>query len=263
MGTGTSSERDVDLRNLYAVPLPTEEQVQEAAERREAQESAAIDRVLGYTPFIKNGGGDRREVALTFDDGPSQYTPEILETLRRTDTPATFFTIGSEIPDRPELIEEELGQGHTIGNHTQDHPPMGDLSPGDQKLQLKGQAAAMASTGAPEQRLFRPPYRSFSAATLELLRKQKLLMVLWSVDTQDYEGLGAEEITQRVLDEVQPGSIILMHDGGGDRSQTAAALPGIIEGLRRLDLRPVTVPRMILDDPPPDGQGLPEGLSGS
>lgn len=139
---------------------------------------------------------------------------------------------------------------------------MGGLSFQDQMLQLKDQAAAMAAAGAPEQRLFRPPYRSFNAATLKALKKEKLLMVLWSVDTNDYEGLGAEEITRRVLDEAQPGSIILMHDGGGDRSHTAAALPEIIKGLRRLDLRPVTVAQMVRNDPPPDGQGLPDGLSG-
>lgn len=227
-----------------------------------AREDEGIDEVLDYTTFIKAGRGRAREVALTFDDGPSAFTPEILRVLRRTNTPATFFVVGAMIPGQEAMIRRIERQGHAIGNHTQEHPHMGDLGAGDQLLQLNEQSALLEGAGGPEQRLFRPPYRSYNGSTLELLAERDLLMVLWDVDTNDYEGLGSDEIVSNALDEVKPGSIILMHDGGGDRTNTVAALPEIIKGLKRRNLKPVTVPRLVLDDPPADDQPLPEGLSG-
>jgi peptidoglycan/xylan/chitin deacetylase (PgdA/CDA1 family) len=89
-----------------------------------------------------------------------------------------------------------------------------------------------------------------------------LLMVLWSVDTGDYLQPGVSVIVQRVLEGAHPGAIILMHDAGGNRSQTVAALPTIIHKLRARGFHLVTVPQMMADDPPPHGQPLPTNLSG-
>jgi peptidoglycan/xylan/chitin deacetylase (PgdA/CDA1 family) len=89
-----------------------------------------------------------------------------------------------------------------------------------------------------------------------------LLMVLWSADTQDYLQPGVATIVQRALEGAQPGAILLMHDGGGNRSQTIAALPAIITGLRARGYRLVTVPELLVHDPPPAGQPLPPNLSG-
>jgi len=90
----------------------------------------------------------------------------------------------------------------------------------------------------------------------------RLLMVLWSTDTADYTLPGAQAIVQRALAGAHPGAIILMHDAGGDRSETIAALPAIIRGLRKRGLHPVTIPRLMLDDPPPPGQPIPTSLAG-
>jgi peptidoglycan/xylan/chitin deacetylase (PgdA/CDA1 family) len=87
-------------------------------------------------------------------------------------------------------------------------------------------------------------------------------MVLWSVDTGDYTLPGAEAIVQRALAGAKPGAIILMHDAGGDRSETIAALPAIVEGLRKRGLKPVSVPQLLQDDPPPPGQPIPTSLGG-
>lgn len=238
------------------------EQAEKRAKQR-AKENQAIDRVLRYTNFIKAGRGKKREVALTFDDGPGVYTPQILRILKRTNTPATFFIVGSMIPGEEKMVKRIEREGHAIGNHTQDHAGMGGIDPAAQREQLERQNQEMEKTGAPEQRIFRPPYRSFNDSTLELLAEKEMLMVLWDVDTNDYSGLDAQSIVRRALDDVKPGSIILMHDAGGDRTQTVKALPDIIKGLKRRNLTPVTVPRLVLDDPPPDGQGLPDELSGS
>ena len=115
----------------------------------------------------------------------------------------------------------------------------------------------MSENGLPVPRLFRPPYGSFNDETVSLLDQRSALMVLWSVDTGDYENPGWEVIADRALAEVRPGSVILLHDGGGDRAQTLVALPLILEGLEgRAGLRPVTVPQLLADNPPPRDQSL-------
>jgi peptidoglycan/xylan/chitin deacetylase (PgdA/CDA1 family) len=111
-------------------------------------------------------------------------------------------------------------------------------------------------------RLFRPPYGGFDDTTLALLRHYGMLMVLWSVDTHDYLQPGVPTIVARALAGAQPGAIILMHDAGGPRAQTVAALPQIIAGIRRHHLKLVTVPRLLADDPPPLTQPPPRSLAG-
>jgi peptidoglycan/xylan/chitin deacetylase (PgdA/CDA1 family) len=110
--------------------------------------------------------------------------------------------------------------------------------------------------------LFRPPYGSYDATTMRELRAMHLLMVLWSVDTDDYLQPGVSTIVERALAETHPGEIILMHDAGGVRTQTIEALPLIIKGLREKGFHLVTVPQLLLDDPPPAGQPIPPNLSG-
>ena len=132
---------------------------------------------------------------------------------------------------------------------------------GDQIHEFDGLDRAMEDNELPRPQLFRPPYASFDADTIELLDHRRLLMVLWSVDTGDYLDPGSEVIAERALDGVGPGSVILMHDGGGDRAETIAALPKIINGLRERHLQPVTIPELLISDPPPRDQSL-EQLSG-
>jgi peptidoglycan/xylan/chitin deacetylase (PgdA/CDA1 family) len=227
-----------------------------------AREQRAIDHALTYTSFIRIGTPRRREVALTFDDGPGPYTPAVLRVLRRLRAPATFFEVGFMERWFSHSTVQEVASGHAIGDHTGNHRHMGLLSPADQRAEVLQQAAAIASEGAPFPRLFRPPFGSFNASTLSLLRGLHMLMVLWSVDTADYRRPGARAIVGRALAGARPGAIILLHDAGGDRSQTVAALPRVIRGLRRRHLRLVTVPRLVLDDPPPQGQALPKRLAG-
>ena len=106
---------------------------------------------------------------------------------------------------------------------------LAQLSAHDQHEQLFEQAARIELLGGRKPRLFRPPYGSFNATTFRLLHQMHMLMVLWSVDTDDYERPGVEVIEQRALEGAKPGAIILMHDAGGDRSQTIAALPTVID----------------------------------
>jgi peptidoglycan/xylan/chitin deacetylase (PgdA/CDA1 family) len=225
-------------------------------------EGKAIDHVLSYTPAIRAGGAKGNEVALTFDDGPGPYTQQLVTELNKLGVHATFFAIGDEERYFSPGTQLELRSGDVVGNHTESHPMMATLSSHDQYEQLFEQIARIELLDGPRPRLFRPPYGSFNATTFKLLHKLRLLMVLWSTDTEDYTRPGVPAIVQNALAGAHPGAIILMHYGGGDRSQTIAALPAIVAGLRKKGLHPVTIPRLMLDDPPPPGQPLPTSLAG-
>jgi peptidoglycan-N-acetylglucosamine deacetylase len=234
----------------------------EKAALTDRAEGRAVDRVLSYTPAVTAGGSKGNEVALTFDDGPGPYTERLVEVLNRLHVQATFFAIGEEERYFSGGTRLELHSGDVVGDHTETHPMMAALSPHDQHEQLFEQIARIELLGGPRPRLFRPPYGSFDATTFRELHAMHLLMVLWSTDTRDFTIPGVQAIVQRALAGARPGAIILMHDAGGDRSETIAALPAIIAGLRRRGLRPVTVPRLMLDDPPSPGQPVPKSLAG-
>jgi peptidoglycan-N-acetylglucosamine deacetylase len=131
-----------------------------------------------------------------------------------------------------------------------------------QALHFERAARAIRSARAPVPVLFRPPYGSFDEATLRILRARRMLMVLWSVDTRDYARPCTKRVIYTAISAAQPGAITLMHDGGGDRAETVAALPRIIRLLRERRFRPVTVPELVADDPPPPGQPAPQPLTG-
>ena len=232
------------------------------AQKRAVAESHAIDRVLAYTPFVTSGGGHRKEIALTFDDGPGPYTPQVLRVLRHFQVHATFFEVGFMERWFHSSTAKAIQEGHAVGDHTESHPKMASLRRAAQRSQIESQEQWLSRLNLPRSRLFRPPYGSSNATTFSLLKKNRMLMVLWSVDSQDYRQPGTRAIVQRVMTGVKPGAIILMHDAGGARSQTVAALPTIIRRLRRRHYKLVTVPQLMLDDPPPRGQQLPHYLSG-
>lgn len=227
-----------------------------------ADEQRAVAATLAYTPFVTAGGARGREVALTFDDGPGPYTPSVLSALEQHNVRATFFAIGKMERYFSSSTERALRDGDVVGDHTETHPQLARLSAHEQREQLVEQAARIELVGGPRPKLFRPPYGSFNATTMRELRALDMLMVLWSVDTQDYLLPGVPAILERVLANVRPGAIVLMHDGGGDRSQTIAALPLIIRGLRDRGYHLVTVPELLRDAPPPQGQPLPQSFAG-
>jgi peptidoglycan-N-acetylglucosamine deacetylase len=230
--------------------------------RQRAAEAAAIDRVLSYTPAITEGGPTGHELALTFDDGPGPYTLQLVHVLDALHVHATFFAIGEEERWFSAGTLAELRSGDMVGDHTETHPMMALLSPHAQHEEIFEQILRIQLLGGPIPRLFRPPYGSFDATTFKELRAFHMLMVLWSDDTSDYTLPGTAAIVRRALAGAHPGAIILMHDAGGNRSETIAALPAIVRGLRRRGLEPVTIPRLMLDDPPPRGRPIPTSLAG-
>ncbi len=175
---------------------------------------------------------------------------------------ATFFVIGRWASAYPEIVSAEARDGFEIGDHTETHPMMAELTAASQQAEIEDAASAIHRAGAPYPRLWRPPYGSFDAATLQILSRLRMLMVLWSADTSDYTQPGVKRIIYVAVSGAQPGAIILMHDGGGDRSQTVAALPRIIDRLRQREFQLVTVSQLIADDPPSTPQPPPTPLTG-
>ena len=205
----------------------------------------------------------RKEIALTFDDGPGPYTPQILAVLKRMHVHGTFFEVGREVKQFSANTRALAAADEAIEDHTEDHSNLSQLAPAQQRDQVVDASKAIVAAGAPAPRLFRPPYGAFNHKTLAMLKGQGLLMVMWSVDTSDYARPGVPRIVSAALNGAHPGGIILMHDGGGDRSETVQALPQIIKGLRQRGYSMVTVPHLVRDDPPPRHQPPPTPLIGA
>jgi peptidoglycan/xylan/chitin deacetylase (PgdA/CDA1 family) len=189
-------------------------------------------------------GPRRREVAIGFDDGPSAETSAFVSMLEREGARATFFVIGSELSlGDVSLLARELRDGDVIGDHTFTHPDL--VRSGGAASQLERTLAAVRALSGYVPCVFRPPYGAYDEAVVRTASSLGLATVLWNVDPSDWARPGASAIVARVLAQVQPGSIIVSHDGGGNRAQTLAAYPAIIHSLRARGYRIVTIPELL------------------
>ena len=195
------------------------------------------------SPYVitRHGRADHK-VALTFDDGPDpRYTPQILDALRDAGVPATFFIIGVNGQMNPELMRREIAEGHEIGNHTFTHPNISIISPAQFQLELSATQHLLASTVGRHSLLFRPPYAVDAepetidqVRPLELAAANDYLVVGMQIDPDDWMRPGVDAIVQRTVEQAErgEGNVILLHDAGGDRSQTVQAIPKIVAALR-------------------------------
>lgn len=195
--------------------------------------------------------GDRRvpEVALTFDDGPdTEYTPQVLDVLRRKGVRATFYFTGHRTERYPEVARRTVREGHEVGNHSYDHPDLRRLTPEEVRWQLQRTDDIIEQLTGRRVLTFRPPYGALSPAVVEEARRLGYRIILWDVDSLDWQSLTRDQILEQVLPKVQPGSIILFHSAVGgpeeDLSGTVQALPILIDRLRERGLRFVTVSEM-------------------
>ncbi|MFZ4115186.1 MAG: polysaccharide deacetylase family protein [Chthoniobacterales bacterium] len=186
------------------------------------------------------GAAPPHQVVLTFDDGPDPaWTPRILRILKEKKVPASFFVVGSQAQQFPDLVQQIVAQGHELGNHTYTHPNLAEASEEQIELELNATTRLIESITGHSTSLFRPPYNSdANPSTPKELRALGIasdlgyLTVGESIDTSDWECPGVEAILNRVKEErAEGGSIILLHDAGGNRAQTVAALPLIIDYL--------------------------------
>jgi peptidoglycan-N-acetylglucosamine deacetylase len=184
----------------------------------------------------------RKRIALTIDDGPSPiYTPQILKLLEKYGVTATFSMIGVQVRAYPGIAREVADAGHMIANHTWTHLDLPALSATSAADQIKRATSASHKATGRKPTLFRAPYGAWSPEVLELCAKNKLTPVDWSVDPRDWARPGVSSIVNNIMRNTRTGSIILEHDGGGDRSQTVAALGIVLPRLIDAGYRFVTV----------------------
>lgn len=173
-------------------------------------------------------------IYFTFDDGPAADTPDVLAALAENNARATFFVLGAQVQSYPDLLRAEAEAGHYIANHTFNHPSLRDIPRDDFMTEMNETAAVVQSTVGDmfkldgRMYLMRPPYGHTDDNTANWARELGYDMVLWTIDPWDWSMPGTEVIVEKVLAQAQPGSIVLLHDGGGDRSQTATALRQIL-----------------------------------
>lgn len=200
--------------------------------------------LVDIQPTIRMVPTTRKVVALTFDDGPlDKTTPEILGILREKNVRATFFVLGEQVTKFPTLVQQEYMEGHEIGSHAFDHNNLTKINSIQVKEQLD-KTEELISKLADTPTLFRPPGGNYNDTVLKLAKDKGYLVILWSIDTNDWRLHSVGRIVNSVINNVKPGSIILLHDGIYPAS-TPEALEFIIDGLRRRGYEFVTVNELL------------------
>jgi cellulose synthase/poly-beta-1,6-N-acetylglucosamine synthase-like glycosyltransferase/peptidoglycan/xylan/chitin deacetylase (PgdA/CDA1 family)/spore germination protein YaaH len=248
------NEGDGDIIRVTGLPQPGKRTVQvdtdETDDRRRLILNEHMD-VYPHTYVIEQYGYHPNQVAISFDDGPDpKWTPKILNILRDKGVKATFMLIGAEAQNNISLMRRVVREGHEIGNHTWTHPDISEISSRQLDLELKFTERLFASKLGIQPLYFRPPYdideepdTDDQAAPILHIQQDGYTIVGSKIDTNDWNEhprKSPAEITQSVLDQLEimktkpqfRGSIILLHDGGGERSATVAALPVLIDALR-------------------------------
>src|SRR5881398_3694312 len=186
-----------------------------------------------FPTLYHQGAGDAHEVALTFDDGPDpEWTPKILDVLKAAKIKTAFFLVGVNAERYPNIVRRIVDEGHELGNHTYYHPNLALCWPEHVRLELNATQLVIETITGRSTTLFRPPYAADTSpskitelAALNIAQELGYLLVLENIDPQDWARPGTDVILQRVKQQRHDGNIILLHDAGGDRSQTVQALP--------------------------------------
>jgi cellulose synthase/poly-beta-1,6-N-acetylglucosamine synthase-like glycosyltransferase/peptidoglycan/xylan/chitin deacetylase (PgdA/CDA1 family)/spore germination protein YaaH len=192
-----------------------------------------------FPTLYHQGAGGEHQVAITFDDGPDpRWTPKILDILKAANVKATFFVVGVNAERYPALVRRIVNEGHEIGNHTYYHPNLALCWPEHIRLELNATQLLLETITGRATTLFRPPYAADTGPTelselapLKIAEDLNYLVVLENIDPQDWAKPGVDIILRRIRQQRHDGSVILLHDAGGDRSQTVQALPRILDWL--------------------------------
>lgn len=187
----------------------------------------------------------QKVIALTFDDGPwPKSTAQILDILKANNIKATFFEIGQNLKNYPELGKRVVAEGHVIGNHTWHHW-YHYLNPQAAAFEIESTTDLIYQTTGVKTNLFRPPGGIMRNGVVEYAKNKKYAIVMWSADSVDYSRPSVPRLIHNIMKETKPGGIVLMHDGGGNRSHTVEALPEVIKDLRNQGYSFVTIPELL------------------
>lgn len=210
---------------------PGEESASAAPARRRLAAAGHRDDVAGDVPMVRIDDGPTT-IALTIDDGPHPvYTPQVLRLLEKYRVTATFSMIGIEVRAYPGLARDVAAAGHLIANHTWAHLNLAGLPPALVTGQMDQATEAIHAATGRTPGLFRAPYGAWSPVVLQQCARTGMTPLAWSVDPRDWSRPGVNSIVANIMRNTRTGSIILEHDGGGNRSQTVAALKIVIPRL--------------------------------
>jgi peptidoglycan/xylan/chitin deacetylase (PgdA/CDA1 family) len=198
--------------------------------------TAGFGRVTAYPrpvvfklPAVPRG----KIVYLTFDDGPTPYTTQVLTLLKQYNAKATFFVIGNQVGKRVPTVQRAYRDGHAVENHTWNHPALTGLTWSQFRSQVARANVAVAQATGDSPECLRAPYGAINRSVLLRAQRFNMPVIQWSIDSRDWSKPGTYKIVRNVLNNVKDGSIVLMHDGGGNRAQTVAALKYILPSLRK------------------------------
>lgn len=193
---------------------------------------------------LRCGKPELRKVALTFDDGPTaRFTPSVLQILSRERVRAAFFVLGGLARYQPRLLERIHREGHLVASHSFSHPKRGDLE--SWRGELRRTVEAVRAAGLELSPYFRPPHGKLTPAVRQAAGELGYTIILYTLLSSDWTRPGKEALVRQVVGGLGPGGIVVLHDGGGDRGQTVAALPEIIRGLRGKGLEPVRLDELL------------------
>ncbi|MEH2066282.1 MAG: polysaccharide deacetylase family protein [Nostoc sp.] len=248
------SQQSVNVNNITA-DVGTQQRVEElkAAMLTSWQQQAQVKGFSDSIPSSFQGAiidsaklsPPQKVIALTFDDGPwPESTAEVLDILKKNQIKATFFVIGQNVKNYPDLLKQEIAEGHVIGNHTWHHWYQ-FLNPQAAAYEIDQTANLIYKITGLKTNLFRPPGGIMHNGVVDYARNSKYAIVLWSSDSIDYSRPAVPKLIHNVFREAKPGGIVLMHDGGGNRSKTVQALPEIIANFRKQGYSFVTIPELL------------------
>ncbi len=236
---GTETITDVGDGEIVSVDESRADGLRRIAVDEAGYLTATYEKFPQFPTLYHQGAGTAHQVAITFDDGPDpEWTPKILDILKANNVKAAFFLVGVNAEHYPGLVRRIVAEGHEIGNHTYYHPNLALCWPEHIRVELNATQLLIETITGRATTLFRPPYaadtspsRLSELAPLLIAQDLGYLVVLENIDPQDWARPGADLIVQRVKQQRRDGSIILLHDAGGDRSQTVEALPRILDYL--------------------------------
>ncbi len=188
---------------------------------------------------------EKKVIALTFDDGPwPNSTAKVLDILKKNNIKSTFFVVGQNVKNYPDLTKRIVTDGHIIANHTWHHW-YHQMNPQVAAYEIDNTTDIIYKTTGVKTSLFRPPGGNMRNGVAAYAKSNKYAVIMWSSDSMDYSRPGVPRLINNIFREAKPGGIVLMHDGGGDRSHTVKALPEIISRFRKQGYEFVTVPELL------------------